>query len=54
MDVAGVVQDNSHPINIYYDGGNFTDVKGDIHHYHIRGNFFNHTAELGRGELFSS
>ena len=49
MDVAGVVQDNSHPINIYHDGGNFTDVKGDIHHYHIRG-----TPELGRGELLSS
>ena len=43
MDEPSLLQDNSRLINIY--GGNFTNVKGDVHHYHIRG-------ELGRGELF--
>jgi len=50
MDEAVDLQDNSRPLNIF--GGNFTDVKGDVHHYHIRGNLLNHEPELGRGEFF--
>ncbi|KIM46666.1 hypothetical protein M413DRAFT_440266 [Hebeloma cylindrosporum] len=47
MDEASNSQDNGRPLNIF--GGNFTDVKGDVHHYHIRGNFVKHEPELGRG-----
>ena len=50
MDKPVDSQDNSRSLNIF--GGNFTDVKGDVHHYHIRDNFLNHAPELGRGELF--
>ena len=46
MDERSLFQDNSRPLNIY--GGNITDVKGDVHHYHIRSN---HEPDLGRGEL---
>ena len=50
MGEAVDLQDNSRPLNIF--GGHFTDVKGDAHHYHIRGNSLNHEPELGRGEFF--
>jgi hypothetical protein len=53
MDEAGDfrVQDNIRSLNVL--GGNFTDIKGDAHHYHIRGNFLKYELEPGRGELSS-
>jgi len=48
MDEAGNFQDNIRSLSVF--GGNFTDIKGDAYHYHIRGNFHNHELEPGRGE----
>jgi hypothetical protein len=28
-------------------GGTFTEVQGDVNHYHIKGNYHNHTTEVG-------
>lgn len=50
MDEAGNFQDsNIRSLNVF--GGNFTDIKGGAHHYHIRGNFLKHELEQCGGEL---
>jgi len=28
-------------------GGTFTEVQGDVNHYHIKGNYHNHNTEVG-------
>jgi len=50
-EASGTFQDNIRSLSVF--GGNFTDIKGDAYHYHIRGNFLNHELEPGRGELLS-